>query len=479
VKKTELGLCLAVSAALMLSACGGDSAENLMVSARTHIRQNESKAAIIQLKNVLQKNATLPEARFLLGKMLLETRDPVGAALELGKARELGYPEAQIAPLMARVLILQNQHEKLLAEYGKVVLNDPAAQAELNVSLAAAYASQSQPRKARESIDAALKAAPENVRAQLFNVRLLATEGKSDEAMKLLDAALAGAAASSSEAWQIKGELLQIDAGDSAKSIESFRQALKLDKSNIAAHSGIINGLLRSKDVAGAEAQLAELKKLYPNLPQTRYHSAILALERKNLSKSAEEVQALLKMAPDNPQALFLAGYIEYQRGGLVPAVTYLAKALTGDPNNSAMRILLARTYMRTGEPNKALSTIQNLVDRKDAPSDAVAIAAEATMQLGDNKTAEALFERAAKLNPNDARSRTALALTQMSKGQAAEGFNQLQLISENDPGATADLALITVHMRRSDIAAALQAIDKLEKKTAEQAGGGQPQRPH
>lgn len=464
-KITEFGLGIAICAALTVSACGGDSAENLMESARTHIRQKDNKAAIVQLKNVLQKDASQPEARFLLGKMLLETRDPVGAELELAKARELGYPEAQITPLMAQILMMRNQAEKLLADYGKVTLTDPAAQAELDTTLAAAYAMQSQQRKARESIDAALQAAPQNVRAQLFNIRLLATEGKSDEALRLLDTALAGPAASNSEAWQIKGELLQFSGADTAKSIEAFKQALTLDKSNIAAHSGIINGLLRSKDMAGSEAQLATLKKLYPNAPQTRYHAAILALERKDLNRSAEEVQALLKMAPESPQALFLAGYVEFQRGGLISAVTYLAKALASDPNNSAVRILLARTYMRTGEPNKSLATIQSLLERTDAPSDAVAIAAEANMQLGENKLAESLFERAAKLNPNDARSRTALALTQMSKGQAAEGFNQLHIISEADPGATADLALISAHMNRNDVAAALQAIDKLEKK--------------
>ena len=85
-KRTELSLLSVVTAALVLSACQGDSAENLLASAKTHIQKKDMKSAAVQLKNALQVNAGMAEARFLLGEILLDNGDTVGAQLELNKA---------------------------------------------------------------------------------------------------------------------------------------------------------------------------------------------------------------------------------------------------------------------------------------------------------------------------------------------------------------------------------------------------------
>ena len=59
---------------LLLAACGGESPESLIASSKAYMAKNDTKAAVIQLKNALQQNPTLAEARFLLGSALLETK---------------------------------------------------------------------------------------------------------------------------------------------------------------------------------------------------------------------------------------------------------------------------------------------------------------------------------------------------------------------------------------------------------------------
>ena len=71
--------------ALLLVACG-EKPDALLLSAKDYLAKNDNKAAVIQIKNALQVDPDLPEARFLLGATLLETGDPVGAELELRKA---------------------------------------------------------------------------------------------------------------------------------------------------------------------------------------------------------------------------------------------------------------------------------------------------------------------------------------------------------------------------------------------------------
>ena len=71
---------------ILLGGCGGDSPESLILSSKDYLAKNDNKAAIIQLKNALQSNPNLAEARFLLGSALLESGDIAGAEVELRKA---------------------------------------------------------------------------------------------------------------------------------------------------------------------------------------------------------------------------------------------------------------------------------------------------------------------------------------------------------------------------------------------------------
>ncbi len=63
---------------LVLAACS-EKPEAMMISAKDYLAKNDRKAAVIQIKNALQADPQMPEARFLLGTALLDEGDPVGA----------------------------------------------------------------------------------------------------------------------------------------------------------------------------------------------------------------------------------------------------------------------------------------------------------------------------------------------------------------------------------------------------------------
>ena len=62
-KSTVTRAVSALLLSLMLAACGGDSPESMLVSAKDYLAKNDSKAAVIQLKNALQK--TVPAGSFV------------------------------------------------------------------------------------------------------------------------------------------------------------------------------------------------------------------------------------------------------------------------------------------------------------------------------------------------------------------------------------------------------------------------------
>jgi putative PEP-CTERM system TPR-repeat lipoprotein len=95
-----------------------------------------------------------------------------------------------------------------------------------------------------------------------------------------------------------------------------------------------------------------------------------------------------------------------------------------------------------------------------------LALAGQAHLQSGNLQEAEAMFAAAVKLKPEDVQLRTAIALTDLVKGNSEAAFDALQAIAAKDSGETADLALISAHLRRQEYDAALAATELLEKKS-------------
>ena len=223
-----------------------------------------------------------------------------------------------------------------------------------------------------------------------------------------------------------------------------------------------------------------ELRKLHPDLqvewlaqdPVTRLLEAQIAFLRKDYAATREITTPLLQLAPNNAMLLQLAGAAEFHLRNLPQAENLLAQAVKIAPGMPLARQLLAQTYLRTGLPEKALETLAPMIDGPQPRAELLTLAGEAHLQTGDAKRAEEMFSRATKVNPEQPRARTALALGQIGKGDAAGGLAALESVSAADPGATADLALVASHLRRGDVDKALKAIDSLERKPLRQLIG-------
>lgn len=455
---------------LLFAACSGDSPEKLLNSAKQHIAEKDSKAAVIQLKNVLQKTPSNAEARFLLGKLLLDSGDFVGAEVELSKALEQGRPADDVVPLLAQAMLAQNKLEPLLAKFTQTKLTNAAANAELQVQMAYAYAQLEKTTESKAALSKAFEADPNNVSAQLLNIKILMQQADSTAVSKALEKLLAQVP-NTAEAWQLKGDYLFGKSGAGEEALSAYRHALQIDKQNLLSHVAVMWILLGNNDMAGAKAQLADLSAALPNHPQTKFFVGLMALEAGDVKLAQEQAQYLLKVAPDNIRTLQLAGAVEFRKNAFTQAENYLTKFIKTAPASmqGQSRLMLGQIYLRSGDPAKALGVLQPVLTGNVRTPAAFALAAEAELQRGEGKAAEAYFEQAVKLNPKDTRSRTALALAQLAKGED-RGFDELRAISSADNEITADMALVTVYVNRGQWAKANAAIDVIEKKQPGQA---------
>ena len=117
-KRTSVAMISGAIALMVgLSACSKtQSSEKLIADAKQYQQKGDNKAAVIQLKNALQKDPDNKEARYLLGAIYNQAGDPVSAEKELRKAVSLGVSAATALPDLAKALLVQGQFQKTLDE---------------------------------------------------------------------------------------------------------------------------------------------------------------------------------------------------------------------------------------------------------------------------------------------------------------------------------------------------------------------------
>jgi len=449
---------------VLLAACGGDDPEKLMSSAKEYLAKNDNKAAAIQIKNLLLKKPDSAEARFLLGTALINSGDASAAEIELAKARDLKYPDDQVVPLLARALAAQGKFRKITDDLGKVELSVPAAKANFQIMLSNAYAAQGMAEQSTLALNSALAAEPGNVNALIAQARRKAEAKDFTGASALIDE-LTVKAPQNPDVWKLKGDFQVFAKSDLEGALASFRKTLEVKPDFLPGYTGMLNILLQQGKMEEAKKQIDAMKKVAPAHLQTKYFEAQYAYQSKDFKGARELVLQLLKLAPENVKTLQLAGAIEFQLNSLLQAEIYLSKVVQANPESVSARRLLTMTYLRTGQPEKALTTLTPVMAQINGDPNLLALAGEVYLQNGDVKKAEESFAKASKLNPKDMRNRTSLALTHLIGGDTNVAFNELENIASADAGVTADLALISAHLRRRDYDKALKAIDGLEKK--------------
>lgn len=447
-----------------LAGCGGESADSLLKSARDYVAKKDYKAAVIQAKNVLQKNPELAEARYLLGRSLLESGDPVGAEVELRKAQSLQYQTDLVVPALARSLLLQNQFKKAVDEFGATALGTPEAKADLATTLAAAQGSLGNSQAAEAAITAALAAAPDFGPALLAQARLKAVKGDLAGSMALLDALLAKQP-DEFEGIKLRGDLLMAQ-NKRDEALAAYRKAVEVKPSFAVGYSALVTTLLQAGKADEAGKALEEMKKNASKNPLTTFVTAQYAYERKDYKAARENIDQLLKITQDNAAALQLAGAIEFQLGSFTRAEDYFLKVRKVAPESLLAQRLLILTYMRSSQLAKAQAAVDQAMEKFGNDANMLALAGDVYMQNGNIAKAEEAFSKASRLDPQDAAKKTSLALAHMAGGNVESASAELEKIAAADTkGASADMALIASLLRRNEFDKALKALDVLDKK--------------
>ncbi|NHZ42643.1 XrtA/PEP-CTERM system TPR-repeat protein PrsT [Massilia aquatica] len=453
---------LALLLAGVLGGCKSSDPAALMAEARQLRVKGDWRAAVIVLKTAIQKNGSDRDARLLLGEVYLEQGDAASAEKELRRARQLGAAAPGLPLLLGRAMLMQGQHERLLAEIGPTA---PAAERPAILALRAnALLASGDSVQAGALFAQALSLQPDLPDALLGMARM-ALAGKQDgEAAALIKRALA-AHPDHVECLRFHADL-QRAAGKPAQALAAHERILALQPYNVQARLDVASLHSDAGRFPEARAALGAARKLAGASLPVVFAEAMADFREKKLTSSLASLQQVLRVAPEYYPAILLSGAVQLGLGATGQAEQHLQKFLAAYPGDPYATKLMSTLHIRANAPQAALDLLTPLLEKNPADLELLTLAGEASLSALKFGPATAYFEQALALDPKATSLHTSLALSRLGSGDTGRAAAELQRASALDGGAPrTGLLLVMTHLRANDTDKALAAVKDMEQR--------------
>lgn len=453
---------LAILFAVLLAACQPADPASMVTEARQARERGDTRAAVILLKNAIQRDANYRAARVLLGEMYLDRGEPQSAEKELRRALALGADGGKLTLLLGKALLMQGQYQKVLDEIDP---RDAPAQRPATIALRAnALLGQGHVEEARKLFSSALELAADAPEPLLGLARIAVWEKQHERAHGLVQRALA-VHPGDIDCLRFQADLLRAQ-GKLERALSVQQSILTRYPHNAQALVDLANLHIDAGRIATARASLAAARRVAGPSVGLMYSEAMLAFRENKLADALETAQRVLRVAPDHYPSILLAGAIQSAQGAHQQATQHLQKFLLTYPGHPYASKLLVSIHLAANNPQAALAVLRPLLTGQGSDVELLALAGEAHLRARQFDEATALFERASALQPGAATLHTGLALSRMGNGDSARAVTELERAAtlERDPARTGML-LVMGYLRANMPDKAMAAVREMEKR--------------
>jgi len=440
----------------LLAACGVDNSfEAHMARANQFEQESKLKAAVIELKSALSQDGKSAEARWLLGKIYLESGDVLSAEKELQRARDLGWAENDILPALAESMLAQGKFTEI-RKLGERDL-EPVAQARLLAAKALSAMSQGERQQANRLITKALKILPDSTHALLAKARISLARGELEGANEDLTQLIA-VAPEHAGAWSLMGDLRMAERR-LQDALEAYNQAIAFKKNNYAAmlKRGLLS--LQLQDFESAQRDVASLLQVAPQHTGANYIQGLLHFHD---AKYAEAVTTLSTAEPaynQFPLVLFFLGSAQLVEGNLDQAAIQAARFQDIQPQSVPGRKLLATIRLQQGKHEEVQQLLEPVLASHSDDIGALNLMANALLRDGKTDEGITLLTKVAELQPDSPVAQVRLGAGLLVTGNAGDAEEHIETALELNPEfQQADILLVLNHLQNQDYEAAIAA---------------------
>lgn len=391
--------------------------------ARDFLDKGDNRAALIELKNVLQQDPEAVGARWLLGNLYLQIGDGKGAIKELERAVELGLPREDALEVMALAYLSARQYRELLAKIDVPPDGEAPRRAALLTRRGDAHFGLDQADLAELAYTRALEAQPDFSDAQTGMARLSLTIGDVSGAGRWLESALQSDPTNAA-AWTFKGRYAR-GVGEAAESESAYAKALEYAPTNLAARLGYIEMLLANGKYDQAENELGKISERLRRLPRVAFLRGALAYGRNDYEAAAADIEFYLNANPNDGGALYLFAASLYRLGHFERSEQAAANSLALIPHSREAMRLLAALKVRDGR--SADNELAPLLAADPDNSLLLYLKAQNVRISGDTQREIKLLKQVSALEPQSPQLLASIGETLLARGETESGIQALQ----------------------------------------------------
>lgn len=424
---------IAAGVLLLAGACSPVPDPELLVArAQADLDAGELRPAAATLRELLTLAPDTRYGRWLYAQLNSAVGDWAAAEREYRRALELGMsPQSALVPLVFS-LLMQGHAEAVLEFQGAGGLPVDVAADLIGLKALAALA-QGDLAVAGDLLQQARRQGAGGMFADLAEARLLAAQGRLDEARTALDAALQRHP-ERGLAWHLCGELALAD-GDAVRAAECFAAAVQRGPWNPQWLYDHALGQLAQGHILAAEPALERLLLLAPRAAPTNQALCRYLLSRGEPQTAAGYCQLALAVRPDHPDTLYDLATAQAALGALANAAGLLRRVIDLQPGALPARERLAALLMGQGDAAGAAGVLQPALESRSAPPEARLLYAGAMLGLGRPAEALPLLGALVREAPGNAHYRELLALALLAVGDLAGAGAAQDLATDLDAG--------------------------------------------
>jgi len=416
--------------ALLIGACSSQTDSDFVGQAKDYIDKGEIRQASIQLKNALQQNPDNAEARWLMGKVHMETGNSAGAEKELRRALDLGVSEQAIRPLLAQSLAKQGKNKDALALSTEGL--SPAPQAEILAIQATILLVQGELEQAENKITQALLLQPNSAAAITEQARLTVAQGKSNDASALLDELLKQNA-NYAPAWRLLADIKRHEQKPTEAEI-ALSNAIKHQFDNTAdrLNRALVRIELQKYDQAQADIDL--LMRVIPNYYELHYAQGLLHFRQQRFSQAEASLQRAYQGNNNFLPTLFYLGATHFQLKQFEQAELLTSRFFSANPGFIPGRKLLAKIRLQEDSFADAESLLRPIINDNNKDIETLNLLALALIKQGITEEGIALLKQVVALQPESGEALLRLGSALLTQGNEGAGLQALETASNLDP---------------------------------------------